>query len=129
MINFGDLKFLADENTSLSLIKKIRDFGLDIVHTSEIGLNGKSDLLILEFATNDGRVVLTCDSDFSRIAVTNPSSDFGIVYLRPNHIDSIHHLETVRHILAQNLSYEKPFILVAERYDDIVRIRLRNNLK
>jgi predicted nuclease of predicted toxin-antitoxin system len=92
-----------------------------------LALNAKSDVKVLEYATKNSLVVLTCDSDFGRIA-QSLTNFHGIVYLRPNHIRAEHHLETLKHIINQNLQFQPPFILVAEHYDDVIRIRLRNKL-
>lgn len=129
MIEFKSFRFLADENLNLSFTRKCSQLGIDIVHTSEIGLNGASDNSVLEYAMNNQRVVLTCDSDFARIVLTEQIKFVGIVYLRPNHIQAEHHLETLKHIISQRLNFVTPFILVAERYNDVIRIRLRNSLQ
>lgn len=67
MTKFSDLKFLADENININFVKNCRQLGLDVSHTSELGLNGKSDFSILARAVELGRVVLTCDGDFGKI--------------------------------------------------------------
>lgn len=127
MTQFKNFKFLADENINLVFTRKCRDLKFDIIHTSEIGLNGKSDQEILQFALDRQLIVITCDSDFAKMAFVDRASFLGIVYLRPNHIHAEHHLETLQHIIIQDLDFQPPFVLVAERYDDVIRIRLRNS--
>jgi predicted nuclease of predicted toxin-antitoxin system len=125
---FKSFRFLADENINLTFTRKCKDLGIDVIHTSDVGLNGKSDIVVLQYAIDHQLAVLTCDSDFGRIAQTLNNFS-GIVYLRPNHISAKHHLETLKHIINQNLDFQPPFILVAEHYDDVIRIRLRNSLQ
>ena len=57
------MKFLLDENVErvLFLGLKWRHPGLDVVRVVDVGLGGKPDLEVLEWAAREGRVVVSRD--------------------------------------------------------------------
>lgn len=50
----------------------------------------------------------------------------GVIFLRPGHIDYSFTIQTLESILATALQAEVPFIIVAERTGNDIKIRLRN---
>jgi len=71
-----------------------------------------------------GRVVLTHDSDFSGMAVFG-AKFIEIIYLRPGHIQAEFTVKTLEAIRDNAPDVTPPFILVAERTSDVVKIRVR----
>jgi len=57
------LKFLADENFDNTIVRGLfrRNPTLDIVRVQDVGLSGKDDSTVLEWASQEGRVLLTHD--------------------------------------------------------------------
>ena len=57
------LKFLADENFDNTIVRGLfrRNPVLDIVRVQDVGLLGKDDPAVLEWAAQEGRVLLTHD--------------------------------------------------------------------
>lgn len=57
------LKFLADENFDNTIVRGLfrRNPTLDIVRVQDVGLIGKDDPTILEWAAQEGRILLTHD--------------------------------------------------------------------
>lgn len=57
------MKFLADENFDNTIIRGLfrRNSMIDIVRVQDVGLSGKDDPTILEWAAQEGRVLLTHD--------------------------------------------------------------------
>jgi predicted nuclease of predicted toxin-antitoxin system len=57
------LKFLADENFDNTIIRGLfrRNPMLDVVRVQDVGLSGKDDPTILEWASQEGRILLTHD--------------------------------------------------------------------
>jgi hypothetical protein len=57
------LRLLADENFDNTIIRGLlrRNSKIDIVRVQDIGLSGKDDPTILEWASQEGRVLLTHD--------------------------------------------------------------------
>lgn len=60
-----EFKFLADMAVSLAAIEILRQKGIDIVRTLEVGFRqNEDDLVLLDYATTQGRIMITCDRDF-----------------------------------------------------------------
>lgn len=119
-----DFSLLADENVHPDVIVFLREAGLDIESVSEQGKFGLPDADVLQQANESNRVVLTHDSDFGGMAVLG-SKFTGIIYLRPGHIRADFTIKTLKAIRDNAPEVTPPFILVAERTGDIVKIRVR----
>ena len=119
-----DYPLLADENVHPDVISFLRDAGLDVESVSEQGRFGIPDTEVLQQATESDRVVLTHDSDFGGMAVFGAKFT-GIIYLRPGHIKADFTIKTLEAIRDNAPEVTPPFILVAERTGDTVKIRVR----
>jgi hypothetical protein len=65
------LRILLDENVHLGAAAALRSRGLDTVHVGETGLQGSSDVMVLEASIAQDRILVTRDySDFA-VLVTN----------------------------------------------------------
>lgn len=62
------LKGYADEHVSHAIIRSLRARGMDVVSVTERGGQGTADDVLLDEAFADERVMLTCDTDFLRLA-------------------------------------------------------------
>ncbi|WP_420642191.1 DUF5615 family PIN-like protein [Candidatus Leptofilum sp.] len=62
------IRFHLDENVDPVIAKALLQYGIDVTTTVDAGLRTLSDHEHLEYATKDGRVVVTHDSDFLRMA-------------------------------------------------------------
>jgi len=119
-----DFPLLADENVHPDVIAFLRKIGLNINSVSEQGKFGLPDTEVLQQATESNRVVLTHDSDFGGMAVFGAKFT-GIIYLRPGHIRADFTIQTLEAIRDNAPEVTPPFILVAERTGDTVKIRVR----
>ena len=119
-----DFPLLADENVHPEVIEFLRDAGLDVESVSEQGQFGLPDAQVLQQATESGRVVLTHDSDFGGLALMG-AQFIGIIYIRPGHIRTDFTMKTLDAIRDNAPEVTPPFILVAERTGDTVKIRVR----
>ncbi len=117
---------LTDENINPIVAAELRAMGFDVFDVCENGLFGSEDTVLLSRARADGRVVVTHDSDFGTLAVARMEPLVGILYLRPGHIDPKFTLESFRSVVERNQDLAPPFIVVAKRTGNIVRIRVRN---
>jgi predicted nuclease of predicted toxin-antitoxin system len=124
-VKLTEFSILADENIQPAVIAHLREQGLDVFSFPEQGKFGLSDADILRFAVETNRIVLTYDSDFGGLIILNEQSFVGIVYLRPGHIHAGFTIETIRTVFEQVKDVQSPFIVVAERSGENVRIRLR----
>lgn len=118
------LALLADENIHPGVVATLRSQGRDVAYVRE-GHVGTSDREVLRLAVEQGRAVLTHDSDFGRLALLEEEPSVGIIYLRPGHIDPAFTLAMLAAIEVADIEVVPPFLLVAERREDSVRIRLR----
>ncbi len=119
-----DFPLLADENVHPDVIAFLRKIGLDVDSIAEQGQFGLPDIQVLQQATESNRVVLTHDSDFGGMAVFGAKFT-GIIYLRPGHIRADFTIKTLEAIRDNAPGVTPPFILVAERTGDTVKIRVR----
>jgi predicted nuclease of predicted toxin-antitoxin system len=119
-----DFPLLADENVHPDVIVFLRKAGLDVKSVSEQGQFGLPDTQVLQQATETGRAVLTHDSDFGGLALMG-AQFIGIIYIRPGHIHADFTIKTINAIRDNAPDVNPPFILVAERTGDTVKIRVR----
>ena len=119
-----DFPLLADENVHPDVIVFLRKIGLDIESVAEQGQFGLPDSQVLQQANESNRVVLTHDSDFGGMAVFGAKFT-GIIYLRPGHIRADFTIKALEAIQDNAPEVKPPFILVAERTGDTVKIRVR----
>ena len=119
-----DFPILADENVHPEVIEYLRQAGLDVDSIAEQGNFGLSDTEVLRQATEAERIVLTHDSDFGGLALMG-AKFIGIIFLRPGHIRADFTIKTLEAIRDNAPEVTPPFILVAERTGDIVKIRVR----
>lgn len=73
----ADIKFLADEHIKFSAVRGLASKGTDILPLNERGL---SDLQIIRLAAEEGRVIVTMDKDFLRLASSGEKHK-GIVFI------------------------------------------------
>jgi predicted nuclease of predicted toxin-antitoxin system len=118
-------KLLADENIHPAVVQFLRQEGCDIKDALTIGLRRQPDELILARALRDSRVVLTHDRDFGRLAIPSRQPMYGIVFLRPGHIEPQFTIATLKVIDGQDFDLTASFILVARRRGAHVQMRLR----
>ena len=121
-----ELRFLADENIHADVAAHLRSLGCDVIAVNSSGLTGAPDDQVLAAAVREQRVVLTHDSDFGELTVARREPVVGIMYLRPGHIDPTFTVATIDAVAAANLDLRPPFLLVARRTGQDVRIRLRD---
>ncbi len=117
---------LTDENIHPVVVAELRAIGFDVFDVCEHSLFGTDDPTLLDLARSSGRVVVTHDSDFGTLAVVRMEPIIGILYLRPGHIDPEFTLKSFRSVLERDIDLTPPFILVAKRTGDVVKIRVRN---
>jgi predicted nuclease of predicted toxin-antitoxin system len=75
------MKFLANENIPLELVKELRDSGYDILRVDEVK-KGMKDNEVLDLSFKEKRGLITFDKDFGRLAVKEKRKTTGIILLR-----------------------------------------------
>ncbi len=75
-------KFLADENIPPAVVKSLRNKGLDIKEVREFGVRSPSDAVIMEFARQEQRILLTFDKHFANTLLYPLSTHHGVIRVR-----------------------------------------------
>ncbi len=111
------LKFLIDEDSlAKSLVKMLREVGHDVITVNEIGLNAQLDSIVLNYALENKRILLTHNCrDFEALHQKNPNhsgilavyreADFSKNMSRQDIVKAIANLE------AASISLANQFIL------------------
>jgi predicted nuclease of predicted toxin-antitoxin system len=76
-------------------------------------------------ATSQGQLVVTQDADFGALAILQKEPLFGVLCLRPGHIDAQFTNVTIQSVVGIDPELDPPFILVAQRPGNHVSIRVR----
>ena len=58
------MRFLLDQNLSIRLAEMLAGAGHDVVHTAQLGLSSADDLIVLERAAAERRILVSADTDF-----------------------------------------------------------------
>jgi predicted nuclease of predicted toxin-antitoxin system len=120
-----DFPLLTDENIGPEVVAGLRGRGRDVRTVADESLIGSADKDVLDRAAKYGRVVVTHDLAFGHAAIAAGTPFVGIVYLRPGHISSAFVLEILDAVIRSSIGVEPPFVLVAERKETAVRVRVR----
>ncbi len=76
------MKLLLDQGLPRSAAGLLRDAGFDTVHTGEIGLATAEDSAILDRARDEGRIIVTLDSDFHTLLAWSGDSAPSVIRIR-----------------------------------------------
>jgi predicted nuclease of predicted toxin-antitoxin system len=120
-----DFPLLADENIHPDVVRALAAQGKDVRSVITEGLTGRPDVEVLRSAHAQGRVVLTHDSDFGTLVYRSRQPFTGVIYLRPGHISAAFVLDTIAVLETSTVEVTTPFLVVAERKDDSVRVKYR----
>jgi predicted nuclease of predicted toxin-antitoxin system len=75
------MKFLVDQNQSPLLADYLREAEHDAVHTAELGLSRADDTDLILLARNEGRIVISGDTDFGALlALANETTPSVILF-------------------------------------------------
>lgn len=76
------MKLLLDQGLPRSTGQILRAAQVDAIHTGECSLSTASDAKIIEYAREQGRIVITLDSDFHSIMVLNNAATPSVIRVR-----------------------------------------------
>ena len=88
------MRFKLDENLPIELARLLHRSGHDAVTVLDQGLGGARDSQLASLCTEEGRVLVTFDTDFSDIRTYPPKASSGIIVLRLESQARAHVLET-----------------------------------
>ena len=75
------LSFLADENVPRDLVDALQTDGHDVLWVAKAA-PGSPDSVLLSWAVDEGRVVLTADKDFGELVIREGRGSAGVCLLR-----------------------------------------------
>lgn len=76
------MRFLVDENLSRQLPELLRASGHKAEHVAEIGLESAADREVLDRARDDGRVLISADTDFGTLLAESHARLPSIILIR-----------------------------------------------
>jgi len=80
------VRFLVDQNRSPRLAELLREAGHDAVHTGELGLERAEDDELLALAAEQGRVVVSGDTDFGALLALTRSRSPSVILFRARNL-------------------------------------------
>lgn len=116
------MNFLLDENVPPSLAERLRDAGIEASHLFELGLGNSPDEVILQYALENGMVVLTYDSDFTTLLALGKAIGPSVLYMRTSQVSS----QLIFKLVQDGFETIKPYLLkgaVVVIDDNSIRIR------
>jgi hypothetical protein len=81
------IKFYADTHIAGAITSQLRNRGIDVVRCEEVGLANASDPEHLQYATDEGRIIITHDDDFLKLDKdwrAQGKKHAGILYCLPH---------------------------------------------
>ncbi len=120
------LPLLTDENLDAPVVQFLRDEGFDVLDVNEEGMASEDDLVLFRLAHQQGRAVVTHDSDFGRLAVANLEPMVGIVFLRPGHKPPAHSIGLLQTLLDQPGPLPPSFLVVIQEINGRNKVRVRS---
>lgn len=76
------MRLLFDANLSPEVARRLSSSGYDAIHVADIGLLSASDPDIMQAAVEEGRVLVTADSDFAAMLALGEHRAPSVVLLR-----------------------------------------------
>jgi predicted nuclease of predicted toxin-antitoxin system len=78
------VRLLFDENLSVLSAEYARVTpDVDVLDARAVGLAGKTDFEVRQFAIESDRILVTLDADFGSLIRFSPSGTPGVIWLRP----------------------------------------------
>ncbi len=117
------MKFLIDNALSPIFAKIMREAAYDVLHVRDVNMHTCSDDDIFDFASKEGRIIVTADTDFGTIlAIRNEKYPSVIIFrrtesLKPHELASL----LLSNISSLSGSLQKGSIVIIE--DKRIRIR------
>jgi len=71
------VRFLADQDVYQVTIDFVRDLGHDVLCAAEVGLSHASDMMLLNYARQEDRILMPRDKDFSALVFLQVQEQAG----------------------------------------------------
>ena len=99
------MKFLVDNAVSPRVSEGLRTLGYDAIHVRDYGMAESEDNEILNRAEKEGRILISCDTDFGTILAMNKKDSPSVIQFRG---------DTYRNPMGQLLVLRKNLLKVEE---------------
>lgn len=76
------MKYLADENLGIKVVKLLRNLGVDIVSVADLASFGIKDPKVFSLASKEDRILITLDRDFGELVFKQKLAHTGVIFLR-----------------------------------------------
>ncbi len=76
------MRFLVDMPLSPTLSTWLADQGDDSIHASQVGLALAADSILLTYARQEARIILTADLDYPRLLAIAQADEPGLILIR-----------------------------------------------
>jgi predicted nuclease of predicted toxin-antitoxin system len=93
------MEFKVDENLPVEVADLLRQVGYDAVTVFEQHLEGSPDSDIASVCHEEGRALITLDTDFADIRAYPPAQFPGLIVLRLHRQDKPHVLEVIGRLI------------------------------
>lgn len=118
------MKFLADENIGLRVVKPLRNQGFDVQSIIEIQ-PGAVDTQVLSLANKGNRIIITTDKDFGELVYAQKLVHQGVILLRLRDESSENKLKILKNVLEKHREeLEKSFTVATESKTRIIKPKL-----
>ncbi len=110
------LRLLLDEDSQAKkLVTLLQEAGYDIVTVNQAGLMGKADAIVLDFARQEGRILLTrnCHDFFNLHAANSSHPGILAIYEYPNPAKNLSYamiVKAIANIEAAGIELNQQFI-------------------
>ncbi len=116
----NNLKFIVDESTGIKVVEALRQEGYNALSITEHS-PGISDVKIIQFAFDEGRIIITNDKDFGELIYRKQMPAIGVILLRLKDERPANKMRIILEVLRKyNRQLHGNFIVATE---NIIRIR------
>lgn len=92
---------LLDQGVPKTAAQRLREINIDTVHVSELGMSTAIDADIIEFANQEGRVIVTLDSDFHTLLAISSAKEPSVIRVRIEGLKAPAYLPLLQTILSE----------------------------
>ncbi len=119
------MKLHANENIEAEVVAYLRSLGHDVTYAAEISPRAE-DQVVLDFASRQGRILLTCDKDFGELCFRGGRPACGVILIRSRDVTPEGRVRLLRGFLESHAaSVEGSFAVLTDGRTRIRRLTRR----